>query len=117
MAVGYDDDVVIKNPSDGQETRGAILFRNSWGPGWGNQGYGWLPYEYVRRAYAIDWWSIISAEYADTGNFGFGQLAAKPAGASAAPDDGPADVGENGNGDPKGGPKETPGPKTSTTKK
>ncbi|MCW9097878.1 MAG: hypothetical protein OQJ93_10855, partial [Ignavibacteriaceae bacterium] len=46
-AVGYDDNMKIKNTNlGGIETTGALLIRNSWGTGWGSSGYGWLPYEY-----------------------------------------------------------------------
>jgi C1A family cysteine protease len=70
MAVGYDDNMVIKNTNPGAlETKGALLVRNSWGTGWGAAGYGWLPYEYVLRNLASDWWSLLNMEWIDTGNF------------------------------------------------
>jgi C1A family cysteine protease len=69
-AVGYDDSMKIKNTSPGGvETTGALLIRNSWGTGWGNAGYGWLPYEYVLRGLAVDWWSLLKNEWIDTGQF------------------------------------------------
>lgn len=70
VAVGYDDSVKIKNTFTGAtETKGALLIRNSWGPGWGSNGYGWLPYEYVLKGLAVDWWSMIKGDWVDTGMF------------------------------------------------
>jgi len=60
VAVGYDDGMKIKNASPGaSETTGALLIRNSWGTSWGLGGYGWLPYDYVLKGLAIDWWSLL----------------------------------------------------------
>jgi C1A family cysteine protease len=70
VCVGFVDDLVIKNPHCGLETKGALLIRNSWGTGWGEVGYGWLPYEYVLKGLAVDWWSLLSNEWVDTGQFG-----------------------------------------------
>jgi C1A family cysteine protease len=70
MAVGYDDTIIIKNANYGTTTTGALLIRNSWGTGWGEAGYGWLPYDYVLRGLAVDWWTLISQEYINSKNFG-----------------------------------------------
>jgi C1A family cysteine protease len=70
VAVGFDDALKIKNTNPGGlETTGALLIRNSWGTGWGSGGYGWLPYEYVLRRLAVDWWSLLKNEWVDTGIF------------------------------------------------
>ena len=70
-AVGYDDAMQIKNTNPGATvTTGALLIRNSWGTGWGDAGYGWLPYDYVLKGLAADWWSLIQSEWVDTGQFG-----------------------------------------------
>jgi C1A family cysteine protease len=71
VAVGYDDAKKIKNKTRGsKETVGAFLIRNSWGEGWGDNGYGWLPYDYVAAGLAEDWWTLIKAEWVDSGEFG-----------------------------------------------
>jgi C1A family cysteine protease len=47
MAVGYDD------------RRKAVLVRNSWGPGWGIEGYFWMPYKLISDPkFAHDFWTI-----------------------------------------------------------
>lgn len=63
VAVGYDDNRMIAGK------KGALKIRNSWGTGWGEAGYGWLPYAYVQAGLANDFWSLMSQEYVDSGKF------------------------------------------------
>jgi len=63
VAVGYDDHLAV-----GPDT-GALLVRNSWGTGWGMEGYGWLSYKYVTQGLAVDWWTVIKQSWVDTGQF------------------------------------------------
>lgn len=48
--VGYDD------------ARQSFILRNSWGAGWGDGGYGWMPYAYMLDpGLAADFWTIRAA--------------------------------------------------------
>jgi C1A family cysteine protease len=65
-AIGYDDAITIQNAKAGAKaTKGALLIRNSWGNSWGAAGYGWLPYEYILRGQARDWWVLVKGEWFD----------------------------------------------------
>ena len=66
LAVGYDDD------------RRAFLIQNSWGRDWGQQGYGWLAYDYVRQGLATNWWTLLTSQWVEVGSFGLDNRLSKP---------------------------------------
>jgi C1A family cysteine protease len=68
--IGWDDNLKIKNLVTGEVAKGAFECRNSWGS-YGDDGYIWLPYQYMRTHYAQDIWSMLSLTWFDTEQFGY----------------------------------------------
>lgn len=67
MAVGYDDRIQICNSRPGSKpTTGALRIQNSWSTGWGDRGFGWLPYRYVLEGHVRDVWTLTKMEWIDT---------------------------------------------------
>jgi C1A family cysteine protease len=53
-AVGFDDNMKIKNTNRGGiETKGALLIKEFLGNDLGRNSYGWLPYEFVLKAWPL----------------------------------------------------------------
>ena len=63
VAVGYNDKQRVGSD------KGALLVRNSWGTGWGDQGYGWLPYRHLRKELASDFWTLLQPDWLASGEF------------------------------------------------
>lgn len=54
VIVGYDDDLT-HTYKDGRTCKGFFRIQNSWGTDWGDQGFAWLPYDYLTyKAHVID---------------------------------------------------------------
>jgi C1A family cysteine protease len=70
VVVGYDDTIKIQNSIPGSPvTTGALLIRNSWG-NWGPMGgYLWMPYDFIIKGLADDFWTLISSSYVNSGMF------------------------------------------------
>tara|TARA_Y100000310_G_scaffold336731_1_gene422060 strand:- start:973 stop:1284 length:312 start_codon:yes stop_codon:yes gene_type:complete len=68
-AIGYDDSKTISHP-DGTETVGAFKCANWWGLQHGDKGHLWLPYWFVEKGLATDWWTMMKAEWLDLEQFG-----------------------------------------------
>jgi C1A family cysteine protease len=58
LAVGYDDQHTV----EGRKVP-SLKIRNSWGLQWGDEGYGWLPLEYIMRGLACDFWTCFKFEW------------------------------------------------------
>ncbi|MCA2227196.1 C1 family peptidase [Nonomuraea aurantiaca] len=61
LLVGYDE-----NQPCGPGLTGAFRVLNSWGTRWGDDGYGWLPFAYVRQGPVRDSWLAIEPGWAAT---------------------------------------------------
>jgi C1A family cysteine protease len=62
VAVGYDDNRMTA-------AKGAVLLRCSWGTEWGEHGYGWLPYVFLEKRLALDFWTLIKPDWLASGEF------------------------------------------------
>jgi len=69
LAVGYDNNRMMPTTTPGKSVKGAFLIRNSWGTSWGDGGYGWLPYSFVRSGLAVDWWALAYTDHIDLSQF------------------------------------------------
>ena len=67
-AVGYDDDIEIKH-ARARRRRRARCHPQLVGHRVGDRGYGYLPYDYVLKRLAVDWWVLIKAEWLDQDPF------------------------------------------------
>lgn len=67
MAVGYDDKLRIRSD------KGALLVQTFRGPNWGDQGFGWLAYAYVRQRMAMDFWTLLKPSWLRSGELNLPQ--------------------------------------------
>jgi hypothetical protein len=56
VLMGYDSTRVVGSD------KGAFRFANSWGPAWGDHGFGWLPFKFLEQGRAADAWSLRAVE-------------------------------------------------------
>jgi C1A family cysteine protease len=60
LIVGYVDRggifSLVRSVLCNDQSQGYFIVRNSWGNSWGEHGYFYMPYEYVNKGYAYDFW-------------------------------------------------------------
>ncbi|MCE9604837.1 MAG: hypothetical protein K8U03_08045 [Planctomycetia bacterium] len=61
--VGYDDAYRIRSQ------KGALRIRATFGSGWGEAGYGYLPYRFVEQFGACDFWTLVKPEWTASREF------------------------------------------------
>jgi C1A family cysteine protease len=69
LAVGYDFDVKIPGARADESTEGALIIKNSWGEAWGDRGFAFLPFHYVKKQLAVDFWTIFNHDWAPDRSF------------------------------------------------
>lgn len=65
VAIGYDDNHEVVPPGGRAATKGALRIRNSYGTKYSDDGLGWLPYEYLERGDAVEWFAVLGHEWID----------------------------------------------------
>lgn len=68
QAIGYDDSKRIYN-ANGTVSVGAIEIENSWDRSWGDNGFGWISYDYIVKGMTNDWWVLIKNDWLDMSQF------------------------------------------------
>lgn len=68
LAVGYDNGIEFDDESKSKQ-KGALIIRNSWSANWGDGGYAFLPYWYLLKGYAVDFWTAYDRRWLDLSKF------------------------------------------------